>query len=154
MVVGKNSSFMGQGPSLGQMGSWVEVEGPSGRLACKMDADGDKGENRRPEVRETCPWQKRKRTAWSGRPVSEGTEGRDNLKVGGMSCGGQGPLWAGARRACKGLSPEQMRQMGVELGGQAWRARGSGFLESTMAEVEWLDADQGLNAGLVWREGT
>ena len=70
-----------------------------------MDADVDKGENRRPEVRETCPW----RTAWSGRPVSEGIEGRDNLKVGGTSCGGQGPLWAGARRAWKGLSPEQMR---------------------------------------------
>ena len=34
----------------------------------------------------------------------------------------------------------------MQLGGQVWRARGSGFLESTMAEVEWFNAAQGLSA--------
>lgn len=48
-----------------------------------MDADVDKGENRRPEVMEMCPQLQWKGSAWSRRPVSKQIEGRD--QVGRMS---------------------------------------------------------------------
>lgn len=92
----------------GWVGSRAGVDGQTLRpSACKVDGDLDKGEDRRLEVREMCPWLKWKRMAWNKRPASEGVEGRN--QVGWRRGQGQGPLWAEARSSLRGASPGQVK---------------------------------------------